>query len=149
MTRFSIKIAKAKKCRPKTFFTKHLGLSESKNPSSIKYEVIGTRPLWFVDGQPLATFVRLNDGKDSAQLLLVVWWNDLISGDAIMTESDDKTFRTPFLARSTKNFVGFHAGLEKSTGIKVKTDQKGNAVAIEFQTARGIIVARRVNDPWN
>jgi hypothetical protein len=114
-----------------------LELSESKNPSPIKNEVIGTHPLWFADEQPVTIFVRLKDRKDSTPLLLIVWDQYGIGWRAIFAESEGKTFRTHFVASSKNRFSGFHLGFEKTVTLSFKINQRGIVSAIEFQTAHG------------
>lgn len=131
----------------KTFLTGLFKLSEGDKSSPFKYEVIGSHSLWFAGDQPPTTFVRLSDDKDPARLLLITWENDRIRGRALLRESDDTTLRTPFVANSKKSFAGFHAGLETTVNINFKTNQRGEAVAIEFQTGKGIRTAKRVDAP--
>lgn len=131
----------------KSFLPEVLKSAEGSNPSFVKYEVIGSHPLWFVKGQPLTTFVRLTDNKDSARLLLITWENDRIKGRGVVTESDDVTFRTPLVANSKKIFAGFHTGFEKAVNVSFKPNQRGEAMAIEFQTNQGIKTAKRVDVP--
>lgn len=131
----------------KSFLPEVLKLSKGSNSSSVKYEVIGSHPLWFVKGQPLTTFVRLTDDKGSARLLLITWENDLIKGRGVVTESAGVTFRTPLVANSEKSFAGFHIGLEKTLNVRFGTNQKGEAMEIEFQTGQGIKTAKRVDVP--
>ncbi len=131
----------------KTFLAELFKISDGEKPSPVKHEVIGSHPLWFAGDQPPTTFVRLSDDNDSARLLLITWENDRIRGRGLLKESDDVTTRTPFVANSKKSFVGFHAGLEKPMNITFKTNQRGEAVAIEFQTGKGIRTAKRVDAP--
>ncbi len=131
----------------KVFLTGLLKTSEGKNSSALKYEVVGSHPLWFAGGQPITTFVRLSDDKGLPRLLLITWENDRIRGRGMTTENDDVTFRTPLVANSKKTFAGFHVGLEKSLNISFKTNQMGDAVEIEFKTDRGIQIAKRVDVP--
>jgi hypothetical protein len=65
----------------------------------------------------------------------------------VTRESDDVTFRTPLVANSEKIFAGFHVALEKPLNISFKTNQKGDAIAIEFQTDQGIKSAKKVAVP--
>jgi hypothetical protein len=65
----------------------------------------------------------------------------------VTKESDDVTFRTPLVANSEKSFAGFHVGLEKPLDMSFRTNQKGDAVAIEFQTDQGIKTAKKVGIP--
>ncbi len=131
----------------KSFLPEVLKSSEANNPSPVKYEVIGSHPLWFSKSQPLTTFVRLTDDKGSARLLLITWEKDRIRGRGVTKESDDVTFRTPLVANSERSFAGFHVGLEKALNVRFKTNQMGDAVAIEFQTDQGIKTAKRVDVP--
>ena len=131
----------------KSFLLEVLKASEGNNPSTAKYEIIGSHPHWFSKGQPLTTFVRLTDDKGSARLLLITWENDRIRGRGVTRESDDVTFRTPLVANSKKAFAGFHIGLEKPLDISFNTNQKSGAVAIEFQTDQGIKTAKKVGVP--
>ncbi len=130
----------------KSFLSEVLKSTEGNNPSPVKYEVIGSHPLWFSKGQPLTTFVRLTEDKGSARLLLITWENGRIRGRGV-TGENDVTFRTPLVANSEKSFAGFHVGLEKPLNISLKTNQKGDAVAIEFQTDQGIKSAKKVAAP--
>jgi CubicO group peptidase (beta-lactamase class C family) len=131
----------------KSFLSEVLKSSEVNNPSPVKYEVIGSHPLWFVKDRPLTTFVRLTDDKGSARLILITWENDRIRGRGVTRENDDVTFRTPLVSNSKKSFVGFHPGLEKPLNISFKTNRNGEAVAIEVQTDEGVRTAKRVDAP--
>lgn len=131
----------------KSFLLEVLKASEGNNPSTAKYEIIGSHPLWFSKGQSLTTFVRLTDDKGSARLLLITWENDRIRGRSVTRESDDVTFRTPLVVNSKKAFAGFHVGLEKPLDISFNTNQKSGAVAIEFQTDQVIKTAQKVSIP--
>ena len=131
----------------KSFLTELFKVSESEKSSSLKYEVLGSHPLWFAGGQPVTTFVRLSDGKDLRRLLLITWENDRIRGRGVTTENEDVTLRTPLVANSEKSFAGFHSGLEKPIGLSFKTNQRGEIVAVEFKTDRGIQIAKRINVP--
>jgi hypothetical protein len=42
------------------------------------------------------------------------------------------------VANSEKSFSGFNPGLEKPLNISFKTNRRGKAVAIEFQTGEGV-----------
>jgi hypothetical protein len=95
----------------------------------------------------VTTFVRLSDGKDLRRLLLITWENDRIRGRGVTTENEDVTLRTPLVANSEKSFAGFHSGLEKPIGLSFKTNQRGEIVAVEFKTDRGIQIAKRINVP--
>jgi CubicO group peptidase (beta-lactamase class C family) len=112
-----------------------------------RYEVIGTYPLWLASDKPQATFVRLSNEKNPSVLLLITWENDRIRGRALMRESDYVTMRTPFVARSKNNFVGFHPGLEKPLSINFQTNKRSKETVIEFQTDQGIKTAKRVSIP--
>lgn len=148
-TRLKASVTAEKFERFKAFITDNLQLSgDEKNTGSsapVAYEVLGTHPLWFAGEQPLGTIVRVNNGKDTPRLLLMVWTNDLLDARLALPESDAVSFRTSFIARSPHSFVGFHNGLEKAVNIKFKMNRKGEATAVEFETLKGIVIARRVS----
>lgn len=128
----------------KTFLSEFFKPREGETAPPFRYEVIGSYPLWISSDKPQATFVRLSNEKNPSVLLGITWENDRIRGRLLMKESDYVTIRTPFVAQSQNSFVGFHSGLEKPISINFKTNQSGEASAIEFQTDQGIITATHI-----
>lgn len=148
-TRLKASVAQEKFEGYKVFISDNLRSSgadgQDGNTAPAAYEILGTHPLWFTDEQPLATFVRFKHGKGAPRLLVIVWANGLLDARLALTESDAVSFRSSFVARSPHSFVGFHKGLERAVNIKFKMNRKGEAAAVEFQTLRGIVTAKRVS----
>jgi CubicO group peptidase (beta-lactamase class C family) len=128
----------------KSFLEEYFKPRKGETTPPFKYEIIGSYPLWISSDKPTATFVRLSNEKNPSVMLFITWENDRIRGRAVMRESDYATIRTPFVAQSKNGFVGFHPVLEKPLSINFKTGKRGEVAAMEFQTGRGIITARRI-----
>lgn len=131
--------------RYRNYLDEDLGLSSAEERNQTEFQVIGTLPIWFRNGKPVNTIVRIKS-KDKTRLVFFRWDNDKIAGFSILPEDSDVSLKTLFVPSSKTDFAGFNIGIEKAINLRFKTMAKGQPVSLEVKTVNGSSLAKFNNN---